>query len=163
MNDIKRKFNSKLYDQCDMTSKKASISLMESRNYELVGDIDEEHYKKYDLRFKNKETGEIIAVENEFRGNFKKIKEFFQTVHIPIRKKGSQCDFYFVWGLDYTEVGIIKMIDVSKFSEKPVKVLCTLANRLYDSPEYTEEFIDVPKEFVKFFKKNKEGIWKRIQ
>lgn len=161
MAEVKRKFIPKLYDECDMDSKKASIALMLTRGYELIGDINEEHYKKYDLRFKNNKTNHIIAVENEYRGNFKKIKEYFPTVHIPIRKKNSQCDFYFVWGENYSEVGIIRMSDINKFSDTPVDILCTLANRLYDSPEYTEKFIDVPKELVQFFKKDENGNWKK--
>ncbi len=159
MVEHKREFSMKLYQQCDMSSKKAAIGLMKNRGYELIGDINEEHYKKYDLRFSGI-NGDIISIENEYRGNFSKIRDIFSTVHIPIRKKGSQCDYYFVWGLDYTEVGIIKMSDIKKFSDKPVNVLCTQAMELYDAQPYREDFIDVPKEFVKFFKINENGKWK---
>jgi hypothetical protein len=159
MNEVKREFNLKLYHQCDMSAKKAVIALMKNKGYELDGDINKEHYKKYDLRFKNA-NGDVISVENEYRGNFAKIRDFFPTVHIPIRKKGSQCDYYFVWGLNYTEMGLIKMSDIIKFSDKPVNVLCTQAMELYDGDVYREDFIDVPKSLVTFFKLNENGFWK---
>lgn len=155
----KRPFNLKLYEQCDMSAKKASIALMENRGYSVMGDLDKEHYKKYDLVFTNK-NGETISVENEFRGAFNKIRDVYSTVHIPIRKKNSMCDYYFVWGNDYNEVGIIKMSDISKFSDKPVNVLCVEAMKLYDGEAYSEDFIDVPKEYVNFYKKNHKGKWK---
>lgn len=155
-----RKFNQKLYDQCDMTAKLASIQLMKSKGYELADDINKEHYKKFDLIFINTD-GNIIKVENEYRGNYSKIKNIFKTVHIPIRKRESQCDYYFVWGNDYQEVGIIKMEDISKFKNTPVKVLCTQAMEKYDADAYEEYFIDVPKSYVNFFKINNNGVWKK--
>jgi hypothetical protein len=157
--DNKRPFNLKLYKQCDMSAKKASIMLMKNRGYEVYGDLDKEHYKKYDLIFVNKD-GDKLTVENEYRGVFNKIRDVYSTVHIPIRKKNSQCDYYFVWGNDYTEVGIIKMSDISKFSDKPVNVLCVEAMKLYDGEAYVEDFIDVPKEYVTFYKLNTKGRWK---
>jgi len=157
--EVKREFNLKLYNQCDMSAKKASIQLMKRRGYELHGDLNQEHYKKYDLVFKNKD-GNFLSVENEYRGNFNKIKDYFPTVHIPIRKKGSQCDYYFVWGNEYSELGIIKMEDIRKFSDKPVNVLCTQALELYDGDAYKEDFIDIPKSLVMFFKKDENGAWK---
>lgn len=160
MKDVKRKFNQKLYDECDMNAKIASIQLMKNKGYHMVGDIDEEHYKKYDLEFHNPEINDTIFVENEYRGNYTKIKNFYKTVHIPIRKKNSKCTYYFVWGNDYKEVGIIKMEDIKKFRDKPVDVTCLTAGLIYDGDIYTEEFIDVPKEYVKFFKKNDRGKWK---
>lgn len=159
MVEVKREFNLKLYQQCDMSAKTAAILLMKKRGYELKGDVNKEHYKKYDLVFENK-AGEILSVENEYLGNFSKIRDYFPTVHIPIRKKGSQCDYYFVWGNDYTELGLIKMTDIRKFSDKPVNVLCTLALELYDGEAYKEDFIDVPKSLVTFFKKDVNGAWK---
>ena len=159
MSEAKREFDIHIYRQCDMSAKKAAISLMKNRGYELIGDVEKEHFKKYDLIFKN-DKGEVISVENEYRGNFKKIRDIYSTVHIPIRKRNSQCDYYFVWGLEYTEVGLIKMSDISKFTDKPVSVYCTEAFELYDADIYKEEFIDVPKEYVTFFRLNKQGYWK---
>lgn len=160
MEKTTREFDLKLYQKCDMSAKTAAISLMKRRGYELHGDVNQEHYKKYDLVFKNK-NGDILTVENEYRGNFTSIKNYYPTVHIPIRKKNSQCDYYFVWGLDYTELGIIKMSDIKKFSDKPVNVLCTQALELYDGDAYREDFIDVPKDLVTFFKVNENGKWKK--
>jgi len=159
MNETKRPFNLKLYQQCDMSAKKASIALMKNRGYSVDGDLDKENYKKYDLVFVN-DKGDKLSVENEFRGAFNKIRDVYPTVHIPIRKKNSMCDYYFVWGNNYTEVGIIKMSDISKFSDKPVNVLCVEAMKLYDGEAYVEDFIDVPKKYVTFYKLNSKGKWK---
>lgn len=155
----KREFDVNLYQRCDMKAKVAAISLMKNRGYKLVGDVAQEHFKKYDLVFQN-DNGETISVENEYRYNFSKIRDIYSTVHIPIRKKNSQCDYYFVWGSDCAEVGLIKMADISKFTDKIVDVYCTEEVDLYDGDVYQEKFIDVPKEYVTFFKLNKQGYWK---
>ena len=52
------------------------------------------------------------------------------------------------------------MSDISKFSDKPVNVLCVEAMQLYDGEAYVEDFIDVPKEYVTFYKLNTKGRWK---
>ena|ERR1035438_246389 len=161
MLENKREFDIRLYHKCDNKSKLAAIELMKHRGYELDGDIEKEHYKNYDLKFKHPITNEILYIENEYRGAYRKIRDVYDTVHIPIRKKVSKCDYYFVWGCDYNEVGIIKMSDILKFGDNPVNVLCIEAMKLYDSEAYCEDFIDVPKGLVLFLKKNKKGIWKK--
>lgn len=80
-----RPFNQKAYNSCDMKNKKALVSIMTKKGYTLIGNLEEEHYKKYDVKFKKDDKE--ISFENETRVNFTKIRDFFQTIHIPIRKK----------------------------------------------------------------------------
>jgi hypothetical protein len=87
MNYPKRKFNKTAYDDYDLPNKLELKNLMEKKGYSLMGDINEEHYKKYDLIFKHSPSNKILAFENETRANFDKIKSYYNTIHIPIRKK----------------------------------------------------------------------------
>lgn len=143
----KRKFNKIAYDEFDMNCKIATVNLMNTRGYNLIGDINVEYYKKYDLAFKNK-NGNVIKIENEFRGVFDKIKYIFKTVHIPIRKKNTECDYYFIWGNNYKELAIINKETINKFKEKTINQICAKGEEY----EFTEEFIDIPKENIKFYK-----------
>ena len=145
--DTKRKFNKIAYDEFDMCCKLATVDLMNKRGYNLIGDINTEYYKKYDLAFKN-ELGNIIKIENEFRSVFDKIKNVFKTVHIPIRKKNTECDYYFIWGNNYEDLAIINKEIINKFKEKTINLICAKGKEY----EFKEEFIDIPIEYIKFYK-----------
>lgn len=161
--EYKRPFIQEAYDEFDMNCKKALLEVMSQRGFSIIGNIEEEHFKKYDLKFFSPARNQTLSFENEFRGDYAKIRDMFPTVHVPIRKKGSQCDYYVVWGENYHEMALIKMDDVKRFAKHPVKVTCKKAAVNYGSPVYDEEFIDVPKKFVQFFRKQNNNLWKRIK
>ena len=48
---MKRLFNQKAYDAFDSKNKKEILSIMSKKGYSLVGNLEEEHYKKYDIKF----------------------------------------------------------------------------------------------------------------
>ena len=143
--DTKRKFNKIAYDEFDMCCKLATVDLMNKRKYNLIGDINTEYYKKYDLAFKN-ELGNIIKIENEFRSVFDKIKNVFKTVHIPIRKKNTECDYYFIWGNNYEDLAIINKETFNKFS---VPVIVTDGKLLSRAPFDNKDIIKAIADVVK--------------
>jgi hypothetical protein len=141
-----RKFNQKSYDAYDSKCKKAAIDLMKRKGFHLVGDINTEHYKKYDVAFIN-ELGQVLKIENEFRGPFDKIKNSYPSIHIPIRKKDTECDFYFIWGNDYKDLAIIKKETIKKYNNTIVNNVCAKGK----PHQFTEDFIDIPKKEVQFY------------
>jgi hypothetical protein len=152
MNNIKRKFNKNAYDTHDLPNKLELKNIMEKKGYTLMGDINEEHYKKYDLIFKHNTSNKILAFENETRINFDKIKTNYNTIHIPIRKKNTKADYYIVWNTNMTELFLIPYKIINEHINNLVNVKC--------SNKYLEEFIDIPKSECKLFTKNKKGNWK---
>jgi hypothetical protein len=152
MNYPKRKFNKTAYDDYDLSNKLELKNLMEKKGYNLIGDINEEHYKKYDLIFKHSSSNKILAFENETRANFDKIKSYYNTIHIPIRKKNTQADYYIVWNKEMTQFFLIPYPIINKYIDNVVNVKCVNT--------YLEDFIDIPKVECQLFTKNKEGNWK---
>jgi len=152
MNYPKRKFNKNAYDSYDLKNKLELKNLMEKKGYTLMGDINEEHYKKYDLIFKDNKSDKILSFENETRINFDKIKSFYNTIHIPIRKKNTQADYYIVWNTNMTELFLIPYTIINKYIDNLVNVKC--------SNKYLEDFIDIPKKECQLFTKNQKGNWK---
>jgi hypothetical protein len=155
---MKRPFNQAAYDAHDKRNKTEILNIMERKGYDLVGDIDEENFKKYDLKFRHKETGKEISFENETRDVFDKIKTIFKTIHIPIRKKNTQADFYVVWNPGMTEMFLIPKEVIEKCKEEIVDVKCKEGHVNY---EYEEKFIDIPKKLVTLYCKQESGLWKK--
>jgi hypothetical protein len=153
----KRPFNKDAYAAHDRKNKVALIELMTRRGYELVGDLEEENFKKYDLQFKHKEDGRILSFENETRDVFDKIKSVFPTIHIPIRKKNTQADFYIVWNVQMSEFFLISREVIEKCKQDIVSVKCKEGHVNY---VYEEDFLDIPKNMAQLFKKNGSGFWK---
>lgn len=149
----KRKFNKQAYDTYDHSNKLELKNIMEKKGYSLMGDINEEHYKKYDLIFKHNNSNKILAFENETRINFDKIKSSYNTIHIPIRKKNTKADYYIVWNTKMTEFFLIPYSVINKHINNLVNVKC--------SNTYIEDFIDIPKAQCQLFYKNKKGNWKK--
>jgi len=150
----KRPFNQAAYNAHDKSNKMKLIALMERKNYALVGNADEENYKKYDLKFTNSD-GKELSFENETRKVFDTIKNVYKTIHIPIRKKNTQADFYIVWNPSMTEMILIDRETIARHSSAPVEVECKEGHVNF---EYKEEFIDVPKSEATFYKEV-EGKW----
>ena len=157
---MKRPFNQAAYDAHDKRNKTELLSIMNKKGYELIGDIDEENFKKYDLKFKHKENGSEISFENETRDVFDKIKNIFRTIHIPIRKKNTQADFYVVWNPSMTEMFLIPKDIIEKCKEEIVDVKCKEGHVNY---EYEEKFIDIPKNLVNLYCKQENGLWKKTK
>jgi hypothetical protein len=155
---MKRPFNQAAYDAHDKRNKNELLKIMESKGYELVGDIETEHFKKYDLKFRHKETNKEISFENETRDIFDKIKTVFKTIHIPIRKKNTQANFYVVWNPSMTEMFLIPSEIIEKCKEEIVDVKCKEGHVNY---EYEEKFIDIPKNLVTLYCKQESGLWKK--
>lgn len=157
MSGVKRPFNQAAYDAHDNRNKEELLKIMKRRGYEIIGDIKEEHFKKYDLKFKHTKTGAELSFENETRDVFDKIKNIFKTIHIPIRKKNTQADFYIVWNPKMTEFFLIPKQIIEKCKEEIVDVKCKEGHVNY---EYEEKFIDIPKKFVTLYCKQENGLWK---
>lgn len=147
---MSRPFNKDAYDAFDLKNKKALLEIMKKKGYELVGDINEEHYKKYDVKFSNGEKE--ISFENETRVNFDTIKNYYPTIHIPIRKKNTQCDYYLVWKTSMDEMFLITKEVIKECCEKVVELTC---NEFNSKEQYVDSFIDIPKERATHFKKIK--------
>lgn len=151
---MKRKFNKDAYDNYDHSNKLELKNLMKKKGYTLIGDINEEHYKKYDLVFKDNNTNKTLSFENETRINFDKIKSTYNTIHIPIRKKNTQADYYIVWNSSMTELFLIPYSVINNHIDNLITVKC--------SSKYIEDFIDIPKSQCQLFIKNNKGNWKKI-
>lgn len=156
----KRPFNQAAYDAHDKRNKEELLAIMGRRGYEIVGNIEEEHYKKYDLKFRHTETGKEISFENETREVFDKIKNVFNTIHIPIRKKNTQANFYIVWNTAMTEMFLIPQQVIEKCKADIVDVKCKEGHINY---EYEEKFLDIPKKFVDLYCKQENGLWKKTK
>lgn len=143
-----RPFNKEAYDTIDKPSKLALMEMMETKGYSLVGNIDEESYKKWDLQFVKGEK--LVSFELEMRRDFGTIKKYFKTIHIPVRKANNQSDWYIIWNLDFNEFATIETNKIREYSkDNLVQIDCNEGSDL----NYTELFIDIPKEEFKFYKK----------
>jgi len=151
----KRPFNKDAYDSMDMKSKVALTKLMQEKGYELVGDIETEEYKKWDLKFRKGNT--FTTFELEMRKPFNTIKCCYNTVHVPIRKKNNQSDWYMVWNIDCTEFALIETKEIRKHASEE-NLIYLECNEGKDW-NYREHFIDVPKSEWKFFKIDSNGNW----
>jgi hypothetical protein len=145
-----RKFNEVAYNNYDYKCKVAAINFMKKKGFTLIGDIDTEHYKKFDLQFIN-ESGKIVKIENEFRGPFNDIKNKYYSVHIPYRKKETECDFYFIWGNEWNDLAVIKKDILKKYSDNVINQVCAKGKPY----EFVEKFIDIPKEKIYFLSVDK--------
>ena len=153
--ETKRKFNKEAYDSMDKPCRIALRDMMTARGYELVGDIDKEEYKKYDLMFVK--DGKNLSFENEMRRPFNSIKNYYDTIHIPIRKAHNQSDWYIVWNIGCTECAMIKTSKIREFAKTDVvNVSCNEETQ----HNYKEDFIDVPKTEWAFYKKIN-GVWRK--
>ncbi len=145
---MKRLFNQKAYDAFDSKNKKEILSIMSKKWYSLVGNLEEEHYKKYDIKFVK--NGKEISFENETRRNFATIRDVYPTIHIPIRKKNTQCDFYIVWKIEMDEFFLISKDVINEYKTETVDVVCNINHEEYC---YEEAFIDIPKDKAELYKK----------
>jgi len=136
---MNRVFNKEAYNKFDRACKEAAVNYLEKKGFYLVSDLDVEYFKKFDVEMINGQ-GMVIKIENEFRGKFEIIKDKFKSFHIPIRKKFTECDFYFIWGPDYNEIAVIKKEVIIKYRDNPKLSVCAK-----DKPySWQEEFIDIP-------------------
>lgn len=154
---MSRPFNKKAYDAFDLKNKKELVSIMSKKGYSLVGDINKEHYKKYDVMFTK--NGKEISFENETRVNFVTIRDVFKTIHIPIRKQNSQADFYVVWKPELDEFFLIKKETITDFKKETVTLVC---NEFDEDNVYEDSFIDIPKEKAELFRKIN-GRWTKLK
>lgn len=152
-----RPFNKKAYDAFDLKNKKEIVSIMNQKGFSLIGNLDEEHYKKYDVKFRK---GDIeLSFENETRINFTTIRDRYPTIHIPIRKQNTQADFYIVWKPEMDEFFLISKDTINECKKDIVTLIC---NEFNEDNQYKDSFIDIPKERAELFKKVN-NIWKKIK
>ena len=144
---MKRPFNKIAYDKFDLKCKEELVNIMVKKGYNLVGDLKEEHYKLYDVKFEK--NGEEISFENETRPNFIRIRDIFDTIHIPLRKRNTMADYYVVWKPEFDEFILIDRSVIEEFSKDDLEV-------------YQDSFIDVPKNRAKLYKKIK-NVWRHIK
>lgn len=152
-----RPFNQKAYDAFDLKNKKELVLIMTKKGYTLVGDINEEHYKKYDVKFTK--NGKELSFENETRINFITIRDYYPTIHIPIRKQNTQADFYIVWKPELDELFMISKDIINEHKKETVTLIC---NEYDEDNSYEDSFIDIPKEKAELYKKIK-GRWTIIK
>lgn len=149
----KRPFNKDAYDSMDKPSKLALVEMMKNKGYKIVGNIDDENFKKYDLKFKK--GNKIVSFELEMRKPFETIKRFYDTIHIPIRKARNQSDFYIVWNLECDEFAMIETEKIRSFADTDIVMVDCNEGTDWN---YTEQFIDTPKDEWTFYKKV-DGKW----
>ena len=152
---MKRPFNQKAYDAFDLKNKKEILSIMADKGYTLVGNINEEHYKKYDVKFVK--DGKEVSFENETRMNFATIRDVYKTIHIPIRKQNTQADYYIVWKPELDEFFLISKETISEHRNETVTLLC---NEHDEEHRWEDSFMDIPKDKAVLYKKinNKWGL-----
>lgn len=154
-----RPFNKDAYNACDQSSKQRLVQIIEKNTkYRLACDLNEEMYKKGDVIFKYNDK-EIIC-ENEVRYDFYKIVHRYNTVHIPIRKKCTQSNCYFVWNTDLTECIFIDSKLIKQFSDNVVTLTCK--HEMSKKAEYTDSFIDIPKNQTTWLKINDDLTWSKV-
>ena len=143
-----RPFNQEAYNQCDMPAKMMLKLIVEKNSdYRLVDDINEEHYKLCDLAFSNNKN--VILYENEVRENFDLIVTKFDSVHIPIRKQTTKCNFYLVWKPDLSEFILIDRKTLDKYISNIVETIYGNDSRV--EYLYNDKFIDIPKNETKYY------------
>ena len=143
-----REFNKGAYDHTDHPCKVAAVNLMTAQGYVLKGDVDDENYKKWDLKFFHPKNKREIIIENEMRENFHLLKTKFSTIHVPARKKSTPADYYIVWNQDLNEMALIE----NKFlSSSPIiEINCKARGNV---PAYKDKMLDVHKKNIIFYKK----------
>lgn len=154
---MSRPFNSKAYEAFDLKNKNELVKIMNKKGYSLIGDINKEHYKKYDVKFK-KDNFEI-SFENETRPNFISIRDIYKTIHIPIRKKETQADFYVVWKPELDEFFLIERKIIEKHKSEVITLSC---KEFEEEIEYVDSFLDIPKSEAMLYRKIND-IWKIIK
>jgi hypothetical protein len=150
-----RPFNKKAYDAFDMKNKKELVDIMTKKGYELIGDINKEHFKKYDVRFKKGDK--FISFENETRVNFIRIRDEFKTIHIPIRKQNTQASFYIVWKPELDEFFLIDEQTITEHKNETITLIC---NEFDEDNRYEDSFIDIPKDKAVLYRKIN-NTWKK--
>ena len=70
MSGVKRPFNQAAYDAHDNRNKEELLKIMKRRGYEIVGDIKEGHFKKYDLKFRHTKNWRRIKFRKRDQGCF---------------------------------------------------------------------------------------------
>lgn len=138
-----RPFNKEAYNSCDAPTKRKLVEIIEKNtSYRLDCDLDVEMFKKGDVIFKCGDKQ--ILCENELRMAFDKIVKFYPTIHIPIRKRNTPADCYFVWNTDLTQCIFIDTKFIKEYCDNVVDVTCH--HEMSKNTNYTDRFIDIPKD-----------------
>lgn len=153
---MRRPFNEKAHEVFDLKNKQELVTMMTRKGYSLVGDLSENFSKLYDIKFIK--DGKEIAFENETRTNFNAIRDRYNTIHVPNRKKDTQADYYVVWNVECDEFFLIANETIQKHKGSSVNVLCDEFARDYQT---LDVFLDIPKEEAELFKKIK-NKWRKI-
>lgn len=144
----KRYFNSKVYNEVDMSSKIKLIEIIEANSeYKVCDGLNNELYKNGDLIF-NKGNKKVVF-ENEVRFDFDKITQDWNTIHIPIRKRNTPANFYIVWNKPLTQFILINLNKVKKYWDNVILVKCN--HEMSQNVDYEEKFIDIPKEETQWY------------
>lgn len=85
-----KKFDRKLYDECDSFGKIVAKKFMTQEDYELLDDT--EAYKSHDLIFIKNDIPIKIEVEMNLRWYTKRYP--YSTITVPYRKRYSKADLY---------------------------------------------------------------------
>ena len=87
-----REFNLKAYTNCDGKAKKASILLMKTKGYEVLGPADKEYYKNFDLSFKHSITKKMGKIEKKKGKLQERISELENELIMSLTKKDSNTE-----------------------------------------------------------------------
>lgn len=143
---MRRKFNQNAYNKYDHVTKEKIANIFKKKGYEILGDINEEHYKEYDIKLVNNE-GKTISFENEVRVNYETIMSRFTTFHIPIRKINTKADIYVIWNRNLNRISVLKNKQIKEYKNNIKEVDCQS-----QEGDYCEEFIDIPKNIFKHYR-----------
>jgi hypothetical protein len=148
----KRPFNRGAYNETDSKAKNKIIEIMKRLDYFVCGDPEEENFKKYDLKFYNKNLNKFLSIENEVRRDFETIRDKWDTVHIPIRKQNTRMSFYFVWNSEVNQAIVIsREVFLKHRSKSIIDVDCDTEYLKGERIGYSEKFIDIPKNECKLY------------
>ena len=118
-------FNKKVYDMVDNASKQKLVNILKNYKYELVGNINDEHYSKTDIITYNRLNNKTLLWEIEVKNT----KDFnnvlngtYKTIYINYRKRNNESNFYCIFNQEYTQCAFGKM---QQIKQSPVKDIIT--------------------------------------
>jgi hypothetical protein len=140
-------FEQDQYQKYDPIPKKILWKIMLAKEWNLLGDVRDEHFRDYDIAFQNGENGHELRFENEVRPDFERIRREFPTIHILFRKRVSKAHYYVIWHPKYTQIGMASLNDIRLYENDPKIILC----RMHDGSTIQQKIIDVPKSHWIFY------------
>jgi hypothetical protein len=144
----KRKFDSSAYSKYDLANKKALAAILIQRGYQ-VPECDEKFNQADLMAIKD---GKEYLFELETSLIYDKVLSSYSTVRIPARKINLKFDFYVAFDHRHENMYIIDRELFNLHKNNLIIQLCRTSTVNKEKEEAV--FIAIPKEKVKFYKKN---------